>query len=433
MVNWRPTPGFAVLLRLSRPSPRTTQLNEVSLASSSFKNKHQPFKSSAPGYDSVRDLPIDHTTLRSAPNDRKANKSEHSTQTYESHHDTNTQQIELRPSSRSPIERAAQYLPSNPRDVNTVEEKDPLGAEQGLGNESRPRMDEADSRDASSKKYNWKTREGGRLYRPNISKSFSHGTDPYLVQVLKSYRFKPKNPPPYPEPSEQDLDIENLRPNDVRTAHNIHVRKHHLESRIDYPLPNPNIDLSKNVEQIIRKVEDSLRDETLSSTVVIPRSKLIKLIEQTITVSGAAVDGNNVHIQRHSPTWHRFARLLRTSDLPSISAVRPAFVPVIKQDKTVEKVDNTALDSVKGDNLKPPATDELRGRGESGFESVLNILSDVYRMMGPPFIEAGGKNSIGTDNAKTMLKEAYDRLTRLDQFYTDQRQSRLDSRTYPKN
>jgi hypothetical protein len=53
--------------------------------------------------------------------------------------------------------------------------------------------------------------------------------------------------------------------------------------------------------------------------VVIPRGMLVRLIEQTINLSGAAVHGDDVVIERYSPTWHRFARLLRTSDLHKIS------------------------------------------------------------------------------------------------------------------
>ena len=74
-------------------------------------------------------------------------------------------------------------------------------------------------------------------------------------------------------------------------------------------------------EHVINGGVERLKLKSMGNTVIIPRSVLKRLIERTITLSGASILGENVVIERYSPTWHRFARLLRTSDLDKISSL----------------------------------------------------------------------------------------------------------------
>jgi hypothetical protein len=96
---------------------------------------------------------------------------------------------------------------------------------------------------------------------------------------------------------------------------------------------------------------------SIDNKVVIPRPVLVRLIEQTITLSGASVHGNDVVIERYSPTWHRFARLLRTSDLHKISTLgeqnRLKAKTPIKKDANQDNSRLLADDPMAADAVSP--------------------------------------------------------------------------------
>jgi hypothetical protein len=152
--------------------------------------------------------------------------------------------------------------------------------------------------------------------------------DPYLVHYLKSLQSncskRPKPPISEPNsPSLQDRDLDSLRPVDLRLSYRQWkpkpgiARKDSQSSVTRGPSGEPGWipdDLtSANIK--------ALNIPSSGGKVVIPRPLLVRLIEETINLSGAAVRGEDVIIERYSPTWHRFARLLRTSDLHKISSL----------------------------------------------------------------------------------------------------------------
>ena len=97
-------------------------------------------------------------------------------------------------------------------------------------------------------------------------------------------------------------------------------------------IPMPSGEPGHVPDRIIKAGLQQLKLTTAGNTVVISRPVLIELIERTITLSGAAISGDDVTIERYSPTWHRFARLLRTSDLHKISTPKN---PGVKFDRSV--------------------------------------------------------------------------------------------------
>ena len=152
--------------------------------------------------------------------------------------------------------------------------------------------------------------------------------DPYLINYLKSLRSKSSKPPKptITEPNDlspQDLDIDSLRPVDVRS---IYRQRKSTPGMAPKDSPIASTGTSSGEPGLI---PDHLTDANIKTLnlpssggkVVIPKALLVRLIEETINLSGAAIRGDDVIIERYSPTWHRFARLLRTSDLHKISSL----------------------------------------------------------------------------------------------------------------
>lgn len=149
--------------------------------------------------------------------------------------------------------------------------------------------------------------------------------DQYLEHYLKT--LPPKSPAQAKRQiiserssNRHDRDVEFLHPSDIRNTYNL---KQHSSGFNENPFKVAT--LPKEPGVITNNIVDAgiarLKLPSFGDRVVIPRSVLMRLIEQTITLSGAAVNGEDVVIERYSPTWHRFARLLRTSDLDKISAL----------------------------------------------------------------------------------------------------------------
>jgi hypothetical protein len=188
--------------------------------------------------------------------------------------------------------------------------------------------------------------------------------DPYLIKYLESLRPEPGSLPRRPvlepqQPSQRDSDIDRLQPSDIRatyfTATN---RESHLnqqpavEDIQDGRFRGSNWMKDPRAYSGIEHLPPSIDNK-----VVIPRPVLVRLIEQTITLSGASVHGNDVVIERYSPTWHRFARLLRTSDLHKISTLgeqnRLKAKTPIKKDANQDNSRLLADDPMAADAVSP--------------------------------------------------------------------------------
>jgi hypothetical protein len=190
-----------------------------------------------------------------------------------------------------------------------------------------------------------------KIYGPNQGygtreMALPNNLDPYLEYYLKTLPSKSSTKVkrqiiPERNSSRQDRDVEFLHPNDIRTTYNL--RPQPSESTEDpfkvSALPKePGVTPDTIVDAGIQRLKLS----SSGDRVVIPRSILLRLMEQTITLSGAALNGEDVVIERYSPTWHRFARLLRTSDLDKISQLTKPNRAVPKYPK---KAENGASDS----------------------------------------------------------------------------------------
>jgi hypothetical protein len=198
-------------------------------------------------------------------------------------------------------------------------------------------------------------KEGSRF-----STSAPDTLDPYLVHYLKSLRSQSsKSPKPVitvpNHPAPQDLDVDSLRPVDLRsnygqrTFKSSTVRGHNPHISNGGPSGEPGV----IPEHLAHDSVKALNLPSSGGKVIIPRALLVRLIEETINLSGAAIRGNDVLIERYSPTWHRFARLLRTSDLHKISTLTtsdrsdPAHTPETadfdsgKSSKTPERASQT--------------------------------------------------------------------------------------------
>ena len=183
--------------------------------------------------------------------------------------------------------------------------------------------------------------------------------DPQLVEYLKS--LKPKTPPKPTRPNlldrnpfPQDTDLDSLSPSDIRATYIAPARlkpKRPPQTATTQPTSSTSTSTPDQAapEHLVNAGIDHLELLQGGGKVVIPRSALVQLIEQTITLSGAAMHGDDVIIERYSPTWHRFARLLRTSDLHKISSLRPAksFKPKQVKQVATPKTTETAAQAVE--------------------------------------------------------------------------------------
>jgi hypothetical protein len=192
--------------------------------------------------------------------------------------------------------------------------------------------------------------------------------DPYLERYVKSQKqdVSSLRKDPLPQDrhrNQRDVDVDLLKPSDIRATY-IAPRRNKIRSHRPQTVDKVS-DLSSDgpVSTEEHLVEAGIQHLNLASTagkVVIPRSVLVRLIEQTITLSGAAVHGEDVVIERYSPTWHRFARLLRTSDFHKISSLGEPkrFKPKapIKRDSGLES-DEVVLDQAGETDTAVPAGD----------------------------------------------------------------------------
>jgi hypothetical protein len=190
--------------------------------------------------------------------------------------------------------------------------------------------------------------------------------DPYLLRYLdqkESPRSKSMPHTKTPRLSEQrrsreDLDVESLRPTDIRSLYMRQRRgsengeDEKIQSKLEHPSGEPASVPEESVDVGIQQ----LKLASSGNSVVIPRSVLTHLIEKTITLSGASLSGDNVIIEKYSPTWHRFARLLRTSDLHKISALRDPKTSIVSSNTNpaIQTKEQQASDTLPSPILNEP-------------------------------------------------------------------------------
>jgi len=368
MVFWRSTSSFAVLLRVSRSPSRITP-RAVTTAAPSLHPAQSGPPPSAPRDEGDHDPDIDLITLRrrSKLNDTS---SKASTAVDHDHHRPDTAAAPSRdsPDANSPIinvppQPAAPELQKTDSKASKLQSHlDGLAKAIDESNLQRPTSLSKDELRVSLKpkqnsRTNYTSRKEGIL-------------DPYLVSYLKSLQSDPskmqKDTATHDgNRSKQDLDIDTLRPSDIRATYTTQKRKLHSEKDA--------IDMKSAVsvsgepavvpEHLIHAGLQHLNLPTSGGKVVIPRTMLVRLIEQTINLSGAAVSGDDVVIERYSPTWHRFARLLRTSDLHKISTLKPSDTssprpppkPSTEQPQETTTGPLPSMDTGTTDQTKPPS------------------------------------------------------------------------------
>jgi hypothetical protein len=328
MVFWRSTSSFAVLLRVSRSPSRITP-RAVTTAAPSLHPVQSGPPTSAPRDEGDHDPDIDLITLRrrSKLNDTS---SKASTGVDHDHRKSDTAAAPSRdsPDATSPIinvppHPAAPELQKPDSKASKLQSHlDGLAKAIDESNPQRPTSTSKDKLRVSLKpkedsRSNYRSRKEGIL-------------DPYLVSYLKSLQSDPSKMQKDTATrdgnrSKQDLDIDTLRPSDIRATYTTQKRKLHSEKEAIDMKSAVSVSGEPTVvpEHLIHAGLQHLNLPTSGGKVVIPRTMLVRLIEQTINLSGAAVSGDDVVIERYSPTWHRFARLLRTSDLHKISALKP--------------------------------------------------------------------------------------------------------------
>jgi hypothetical protein len=348
MVCWKSASSLAVLLRVSRYPSKTIPKLTTTVHFTAAQKSSTPF---VPTDDGDHDLDIDLITLRRRTIPDKGSRiSGKNIQEWENERRPYQQSIDRQNKTVTDVATPpiviATTLPEGKQSLSrTRDTKTRLQLVDQLANAT-----DMSHLQASTPTLKGNQREGQGLRRGLVDTSCDN-VDPRLVRYLKSIHSKPpktftRHIEGNAKPSRQDLDIEFLRPDDIRS--NYLSRRQSADS----DRKNKDICVSGVASGVAGDVPEHLVDAGIQhlkltssdANVVIPRPILVQLIEQTISLSGAAVQGDDVVIERYSPTWHRFARLLRTSDLHKISTLKPQAslqapsTPKIT-DKTSEQVD----------------------------------------------------------------------------------------------
>ena len=330
MVYWRSTSTFTVLLRVSQSHLKATPRAVTTAASSLHPSLTHP--TSGPFRDEGdHDPDIDLITLR-----RRSKSDDPSRKTLEEgDHDHTNLDTASAPSSDSASgdllaigDSPQSATQKKPELVKTESKSSRLRSQlEGLTKAIdeftplRPSLNPKDKRRESPEMIE-------NIRTSHVTKK-ERGLDPYLVSYLKSLHSETttsmKDPDShYPKRNQEDVDLDSLSPGDVRATYATRKRKLYSEKEdIEMkPIASISGEPAETPEHLIRAGLQHLKLPATGGKVVIPRTMLVRLIEQTVNLSGAAVSGDDVVIERYSPTWHRFARLLRTSDLHKISTLK---------------------------------------------------------------------------------------------------------------
>jgi hypothetical protein len=370
MVNLRSSSAVAVLLRFA---PQTVQLNLIAPASSIVRRKQQ-FSNSSISRDVINHgLEVGLLGIRGRPTDHsKANKSELSARSQKSQL---TADPEPQSSSGSSVKPTADVSPSNRKHEPIAEPNkgEILKVENSL-DKARPPVNSSDSSNTSTKSPIQQRGDIDGIVR-SWSRTEQGSLDPYLIQYLKSLQFKPKESLSHERAaSQQDLDVEFLRPNDIRATYNNPIKRRDLNPNEQPPaVGSPSYNPSVIPEHIIDTGIQKLKLTTSGNKIIIPRSTLLRLIEQTITLSGAGLHGDDVIIERYSPTWHRFARLLRTSDLHKISKMESQKGTPSEQWQKGGYARNSNFAGEQGSEMTSHGKDKSKGAGTEYGSSATKV------------------------------------------------------------
>ena len=344
MVLWRSTSSFAVLLQISRYPPKTVP-RPVTPAAHVFGAARLRSSSLRSRDDGDHDPEIDLITLRRRVVPDSIPK-QSSGVTEKNEPEANPKSNEERCSDRTPkpivTPPPISALSSTSTTISkSAGENNPSTVGHGLFKEANTAFDGSslipDTSAAKDLNRGGNSGASSRFNNTSIS-----NLDPYLVPYLRSLQSKPSKLTKRTvsldgQPSQEDLDVDLLRPNDIRATYASRKKRAHGQEK------NGSIDTIKSTsgdpgiipDHLIHAGIQHLNLPSSDGKVVIPKTVLLRLIEQTINLSGAAVHGDDVIIERYSPTWHRFARLLRTSDLHKISTLTeyPVSIPVNSKQK----------------------------------------------------------------------------------------------------
>ena len=382
MVCWRVSSGFSVLLRVRKHPPhipRSVNQSFSPAAAVSSTTNSTPSSASAaekesasyvpPRDDGDHDSDIDLITLRrrhplsSSQNDGSKTPTESKTQS-----STPNQEPSASDSTR-PAQSGEIAGGRATADIPIIKVPPPMA-------ESVDQKAQSQTRTESS------IRDEDTLKHPSFRKreiDFKPTTmDSDLMRYLarkEISQIKSKRQPRAPvimesKRNREDLDVDSLRPTDIRKSY-ISRRRSKLDEPVEIAPELPSGEAAEVPEHLVDTGIQQLKLTSSGNSVVIARSVLRNLIEKTITLSGAALSGEDVIIERYSPTWHRFARLLRTSDLHKISALQDAKASDIsptteEREKTNDYVTNTKTESA---NLVPP---ESTKSSDSDKDTILN-------------------------------------------------------------
>jgi hypothetical protein len=378
MVLWRSTSSFALLLQISRSPPKTVPRSVTSITPL-FPAACIRSSPLIPR-DNDHDPEIDLITLRR----RVATEfiSKRSLEVTEKNEpETKPKSKEERPSDRisEPIVMPPRVSAASSNSTTTSEsneENTPYKVGHALPKEGNTAFDRSSLiPDTSASKDFDRGGSNGVNSQPNNPSI--NNLDPFLVPYLRSLQSKPSKLAKRPvsldrQPGQQDLDIDLLRPNDIRATYISRTKRAHGCKE------NGSVDTIKSTsgepgiipDHLIHAGIQHLNLPSSDGKVVIPKSVLLRLIEKTINLSGAAVHGDDVIIERYSPTWHRFARLLRTSDLHKISTLTdspvstrvnhkqktglPEFKDVPRQESKEQAAFSQPVPGLKGDSSSSP-------------------------------------------------------------------------------
>ena len=350
---WYWNPAFAVLLRTARNYPRIARCVLNGCRVSAYTKPTAP-PSPLPKDQGDHDPDIDLITLRRRPAS------------------TNTAQEPQKTEPERPLpfripivdvseeqskvkdEAIAPKLPPRPKAEPIQQDPQPAALETQGQLTNEPSI-----APSSTPTFPPKARESPEAEKPRADAPSSANLDPQLVEYLKSlkppkvFSANPKRPTQEPiRPSPEDADIDLLRPHDIRANYATAGKSKQYKHTGNNAQGSGPLSRQSGVVGDVPEHEADTRIQRLGlkregDRVVIPRPILRKLIEDTITLSGASIQGEDVIIQRYSPTWHRFARLLRTSDLHKISSSRSSGPPSIPPETKRNEIQKELLKETK--------------------------------------------------------------------------------------
>ena len=363
---WYWNPAFAVFLRTARSHPRVAQSILNSARTCGYAKPKAP-PPQVPKDEGDHDPDIDLITLR-----RRSASTQKQSQTESSK--PLPFRIPIVDASEEPHKHkrgaVPPKLPPRPKVEPIQQDTKPTPPKAPIPIEEHARTAEEPPVSPSS--------TSGVAPKPSASPDHHQAENPraepppsVTIETLLERFLKPQTPPKvFPElpkraPQEplpkaflpEDADMDLLRPHDIRVKYLRASLARNGKNKSNNHHPNNNSQISNvplRSSGVVGDVPEHEADSRIrrlglraeDSRVIIPRPILSRLIEDTITLSGASIQGDDVIIQRYSPTWHRFARLLRTSDLHKISSSRSSGPPPMPRESRETGTTNAEISTV---------------------------------------------------------------------------------------